>query len=787
MVKTFESTLGGRTLHIETGKVAQQANGSVVLTFGETVLLATATTTIAPREGIDFFPLTIDYEERLYAIGKIPGSFFRREGRPSTPAILAARLTDRPLRPLFPKGYRNDVQVIITILSADQETNPDTLGTIAASAALTISDIPFEGPVSSVRIGRVAGEYIVNPTFSQLDHSDLDLVVASTRDAVVMVEAGAKQVSEDTVLEAISIAHEANQALITLQDEMRATVGKPKRTVIAKTVEPAIIDAVAAAVQDRLAELIAVAKDERSEMLYEIRAELAARFQGQFEPKDVNAALDEVMKAAVRRTILEEGRRPDGRTPDEIRPISCEVGVLPRTHGTGLFTRGQTQCLTIATLGSIGEVQRLDTLSPEETKRYMHHYNFPPFSVGEVRRIGSPGRREIGHGAIGERALEPMIPSEDEFPYALRVVSEILSSNGSTSMAAVCGSTLALMDAGVPLKAPVAGVAMGLVTGEGDRFTVLTDIAGLEDAMGDMDFKVAGTKDGITAIQMDIKIKGITPAVMQAALTQAKQARLFILGKMAEAIAAPRAELSRYAPRMYRMQIPVEKIGAVIGPGGRMIRSIIEETKATIDIEDDGTVFVGATNEESARKAMAIIEGLTKEVERGQIYTGKVVRILPFGAFVEILPGKDGMVHISELADYRVNSVEDVVKLGDEIMVMVTEIDDRGRINLSRRALLEEDGAAPEEADGEPRPEREPRPVYGGGSRPGPAGYGGRREGGPPRREGGNGRPGGFGGRREGGFGGGGSRPGPGGPPRREGGAGGPPRRPGGFGGGARR
>jgi polyribonucleotide nucleotidyltransferase len=416
----------------------------------------------------------------------------------------------------------------------------------------------------------------------------------------------------------------------------------------------------------------------------------------------------------------------------------------------------------------------------------MHHYNFPPFSVGEVRRIGSPGRREIGHGAIGERALEPMIPSEDEFPYALRVVSEVLSSNGSTSMAAVCGSTLALMDAGVPLKAPVAGVAMGLVTGEGDRFTVLTDIAGLEDAMGDMDFKVAGTRDGITAIQMDIKIQGITPAVMQTALSRAKEARLFILGKMAEAIVAPRTELSQYAPRMYRMQIPVEKIGAVIGPGGRMIRSIIEETKATIDIEDDGAVFVGASNEENARKAMSIIEGLTKEVERGQIYTGKVVRILPFGAFVEILPGKDGMVHISELADYRVNSVEDVVKLGDEIMVMVTEIDDRGRINLSRRALLEDDGAGADDEAGEPRPEREPRPVYGGGSRPGPAGYGGRRDVGPPRRDGGNGRPGGYGGRREGGYGGG-SRPGPGGPPRREGGAGGPPRRPGGFGGGARR
>ncbi|MGD9890781.1 MAG: polyribonucleotide nucleotidyltransferase [Dehalococcoidia bacterium] len=768
MVTTLNTTLGGRNLSIETGKVAQQAGGAVVVRYGDTVVLATATASVAPREGTDFFPLTIDYEERLYAIGKIPGNFFRREGRPSTGAILAARLTDRPLRPLFPKGYRNDVQVIITILSADQETDPDTIGTIAASAALTISDIPFDGPVSSVRIGFIDGGYVVNPTFAQLEKSDLDLVVASTRDAVVMVEAGAKQLSEEVVLEAIGIAHDANQSMIALQDELREQAGMPKREAELKKLDPAIRDAVAEAVADRLDELVVVAKDERSEFLYQIRQDLVARLGEQYDAKDIYAALEDVMKGAVRSAILENKKRPDGRSPVEIRPISAEVGVLPRTHGTGLFTRGQTQVLTIATLGSVGDVQRLDTLAPEATKRYMHHYNFPPFSVGEVRRIGSPGRREIGHGALAERALEPMIPPVEEFPYTIRLVSDVLSSNGSSSMASVCGSTLALMDAGVPIQAPVAGVAMGLIMGDDGRFEVLTDIAGLEDSMGDMDFKVAGTEKGITAIQMDIKIKGITPEVMQTALRQAHDGRIFILGKMAEAITTPRTELSKYAPRMYRLQIPVEKIGAVIGPGGRMIRSIIEDTKASIDIEDDGSVFIGAANEEGARKAITIIEGLTKELEPGQIYTGKVVRILPFGAFVEVLPGKDAMVHISELAEHRVNTVEDVVKLGDEIMVVITEIDDRGRVNASRRALLEDVADREAGEDGEPVAPREPRSTFSrGGS------YGGGRGG----QRGGNGRPPG-GPRREGSFGG--NRGGPGGP-RRDSGPGGPPRRPGGF------
>ncbi|MGH2601354.1 MAG: polyribonucleotide nucleotidyltransferase, partial [Dehalococcoidia bacterium] len=624
-VTTLETTLGGRTLSIETGKVALQANGSVVIRFGDTVVLATATASVGPREGIDFFPLTIDYEERLYAIGKIPGSFFRREGRPSTQAILAARLTDRSLRPLFPKGFRNDIQIIITILSADQEADPDTIGTIAASAALTISDIPFDGPVSSVRIGYVDGEFVVNPTFAQLDESDLDLVVASTRDAVVMVEAGAKQMSEEIVLEALGIAHSANQAVIQLQDELRAAVGRPKREVELKKLDPAVKDAVAAAVADRLEELVAVAKDERSEMLHELRHDLVRRFGEQYDHKDIHAALDDVMKAAVRRGILEEQRRPDGRNPSEIRPISAEVGVLPRTHGTGLFTRGQTQVLTIATLGSGLDVQRLDTLAPEATKRYMHHYNFPPFSVGEVRRIGSPGRREIGHGALAERALEPMVPPVEEFPYTIRLVSEVLGSNGSSSMASVCGSTLALMDAGVPIAAPVAGVAMGLVMGDDGRFEVLTDIAGVEDAMGDMDFKVAGTEQGITAIQMDIKIKGLTPEVMETALERAREGRLFILGKLAEAISAPRTELSKYAPRLYRIQIPVDKIGAVIGPGGRMIRSIEEETKAKLEIQEDGTIIITSASADGASRAISMVEGLTKEVEPGQVYTGRVV------------------------------------------------------------------------------------------------------------------------------------------------------------------
>jgi polyribonucleotide nucleotidyltransferase len=738
MSQVHQRTIGDRTLSMEVGKLALQADGAVTVRFGDTVILVTACASAEPREGIDFLPLTIDYEERLYAAGKIPGSFFRREGRPSTEAVLAGRLTDRPLRPLFPKGYRNDVQVVITVLSADQENDPDILATLGASTALCMSEIPFTEPVSSVRVGYIDGQYVVNPTFTQLQNSQLDLVVASTRDAVMMVEAGAQGVSEDVALEAIRFAHEANQEIIALEQEIIAEHGQPKKTFTRDEPGAEMRQAVSRFAEDRINEIIAtLEKDERESAIAERRQELLERLGETYQPELLLAALDEEIKREVRTRILRDGVRPDGRSLAEIRLITCEVGILPRTHGSGLFTRGQTQVLTIATLGSTREEQRLDTLSPEDTKRFLHHYNFPPFSVGEVRRMGSPSRRDLGHGALSERAIEPVIPNEEEFPYTIRLVSEVLSSNGSTSMASVCGSTLSLMDAGVPIKAPVAGIAMGLVMGEDGNYKVLTDIAGIEDALGDMDFKVAGTADGITALQMDIKVKGISLEVMKEALAQAREARLYVLEKMRETISESRGELSRYAPRMYRIQIPAEKIGTVIGPGGRVIRSIIEETKCTIDVEDDGTVNVGSTSEEMANRAIDIIKGLTKDVEVGTIYTGKVTRLLNFGAFVEIMPGKEGLVHISELADYRVPSVEDVVQVGDEIMVMVTEIDAMGRINLSRRAVLEG-------SSGPPKPVEAGAPSGGGGA-PQRRGGGGYRNGPPPgARRRGNGRPGGF-------------------------------------------
>jgi polyribonucleotide nucleotidyltransferase len=735
--RRFERLLGGKPFIIETGKLAGQANGAVTVRYGDTVALVTATMSPSPREGIDFFPLTVDYEERLYAAGKIPGSFFRREGRPSTEGVLAARLTDRPIRPLFPKGFRNDVQIIITVLSVDREHDPDVLGTVGASAALSISNIPFDGPVAAVRVGYVDGQYVVNPTFSQLKESSLDLVVAGTRDAIMMVEAGAKEVPEDLMLGAIEFGQQQNQLLIDLQDEMIREIGQPKLEFAAPRVRPEVRDEVAAAMEGRLEEILAAVKEERQTGLDQRREELKERFADIFGAEEISMALDEVVKQTVRQSILERGVRPDGRGPTDIRPISCEVGLLPRTHGSGLFTRGQTQVLNIATLGSIGEEQRLDTLSPEETKRFLHHYNFPPYSVGEARPIRAPGRREIGHGALAERALEPVVPPEEEFPYTIRLVSEVLSSNGSTSMASVCAGTLSLMDAGVPIKAPVAGIAMGLVMGEDGSYRVLTDIAGLEDALGDMDFKVAGTAAGITALQMDIKIKGITIDIMDQALRQAREARLFILDKIRETIPEPRRDLSQYAPRMFRIQIPPDKIGSVIGPGGRVIRSIIDETKCTIDIEDDGSVYIGSPDAAMAQKAIEIIEGLTRDVEVGQIYTGRITRIMSFGAFAEILPGKEGLIHISELADYRVPSVEDVVKVGDEVMVMVTEIDSLGRINLSRRAVLEgaEPGKVPERALEAGRERREGPPHRGGTGERGPRGGNGRR-GGPERRNG---------------------------------------------------
>jgi len=739
MLRVYERTIGGRVLTMETGKLAGQADGAVLVRYGDTVVLVTACATEQPREGIDFFPLTIDYEERLYAAGKIPGSFFRREGRPTTEAVLAARLTDRPLRPLFPKGFRNDVQIVVTVLSADQENSPDVLGTIGASTAVCISSIPFGGPVSAVHVGYVEGEYVVMPTFSQLKDSEIDLTVSSTGEAVMMVEAGATGVSEELILGAIRAGHEANQEIVALQNEIIRDVGKEKTPVTKPELGEAVRNEVAKFLEGKLEEIVAaVNREERDRSLGERREELLERLGETYAAEQILAAFDERVKMQIRGSILEKGVRPDGRGLKEIRPISAEVGILPRTHGSGLFTRGQTQALTIATLGSASEEQRLDTLSPEDTKRFLHHYNFPPFSVGEVRRMGSPSRRDIGHGALAERAIEPVIPAEDEFPYTIRLVTEVLSSNGSTSMASVCGSTLALMDAGVPIKGPVAGIAMGLIKGDDGNYKILTDIAGLEDAMGDMDFKVAGTAGGITALQMDIKVKGITPEIMGEALEQAREARLEILGKMHETIAESRQELSRYAPRMYRIKIPQAKIGTVIGPGGRVIRSIIEETKCTIDVEDDGTVFIGSISEEAANRAMEIIQGLTKEVEVGQIFTGKVTRITNFGAFVELTPGgKEGLVRISELADYRVPSVEDVVKLGDEIMVQVIEIDSMGRVNLSRRAVLE--GATEGEAPQPPPPPTERMPVGGpaggpAGGRRRPGGYGSEQR--PPRRPG---------------------------------------------------
>ena len=751
-VRTFSREIGGKTLTIEHGRVANLAGGAVMLRYGDTVVLCTATMARHPRPGMDFFPLTIDFEEKMYAAGRIPGSFFRREGRPSSEAILSARLTDRPLRPLFPKGMRNEVQVVITVMAVDKENDPDVLGTVGASTALSISDIPFAGPVSSVRVGYVDGQYVVNPTFAQLDESLIDIVVAGTKNAIMMVEAGANEAPEEIILGAMEFAQQQNQILIELQEEIIAALRPVKwefvPAVLPEDLKKLVFDDLAGNVE----EFLALAKDERQGALDEHKARLVEKFGAEYTEKAVGEALDAFVKKTVRESILQNDRRPDGRDHKTIRPITCEVGVLPRVHGTGLFTRGQTQVLSVTTLGGVGDAQRLDTLSPVDSKRFLHHYNFPPYSVGETGRMGASGRREIGHGALAERAVSPVLPGIEDFPYTLRIVSEVLSSNGSTSMASVCGSILSLMDAGVPITTPVAGVAMGLIMGEGGNYRVLTDIAGLEDAMGDMDFKVAGTKEGITALQMDIKIQGIPMTVLRDAVAQARDGRLFILGKMAEAIAEPRKEMSPYAPRMYRLQIDPQKIGTVIGPGGRVIRSIIEETGCTVDIEDDGSVFIGATNEESARKAIDIIEGMTKDVEVGQIYTGRVTRLMNFGCFVEIAPGKEGLVHISELADFRVPSVEDVVSPGDEVMVMVTEIDSMGRVNLSRRAVLagETDAAAVvarQKAERESRPERGgDRGGRGGGDRGGRGGGGGGGYGGP--RRGGGGGGGGYGGPR---------------------------------------
>ena len=696
MPTKHEIEVAGRTLSIETGWLAQQAHGSAVVRYGDTVVLVTAVMG-GVREGMDFFPLTIEYEERLYAVGRIPGSFFRREGRPTTEATLAARLTDRPLRPRFPKGMRNEVQVISTILSVDHVNQPDILTIIGASAALSVSQIPFDGPVGATRMGYIDEAFVVNPTFEELSRSKLDLSIAGSRDAIIMIEAGANEVTEEIVLEALRLGQENNVRVIEMQDRIVAEVGLPKVEVkSAQGADPGLMAKVEAIAKARLESVVdrGEGRGERNPAIKDVEAEAVATLGEEYGASTVAKAFDDVLKKVIRSKILYERKRPDGRALNEVRPLSSQVGLLPRTHGSALFQRGETQILTVATLGPLTLEQKLDGLSPEDTKRYIHHYNFPPFSTGEARRMGT-GRREIGHGALAERALFPVIPDETDFPYAFRVVSEALGSNGSTSMGSVCGSTLSLMDAGVPIKAPVSGVAMGLMTDDDGNFQVLTDIQGVEDFMGDMDFKVAGTAAGITAVQMDIKASGISMEVFRTALAQAREGRLFILDHMLETLNAPRAELNANAPRMTRISIPVDKIGAVIGPGGKTIRSIIEATGASIDVGNDGSVTVGATDAAAADEAIRMIEGLTKEVEIGQRYTGKVTRLMNFGAFVEILPGKDGLVHISELDVTRVASVEDVVKVGDVVEVMVTEVDRMGRVNLSRRAVLE--GASSED------------------------------------------------------------------------------------------
>jgi polyribonucleotide nucleotidyltransferase len=652
----------------------------------------TATATKKPREGVDFLPLTVDYEERLYAVGKIPGGFIKREGKPSEKAILSARVIDRPLRPLFPKGFRNDVQVIATILSVDQDNTPDIVAINGASTALCISDIPFDGPVGAVSVGLVDGKFVINPTVAESERSRLRLVVAGTKDAVLMVEAGANEVTEEEMLNAILFGHEEIKKIVEFQEEIIAKIGKPKMEVIINEVDEELEKAVREFATPEILKAIRIYdKQEREAFIEKINEDTLLHFQDMFPEKEKEIAdvLYNILKEEVRKMITYEGIRPDGRTSTQIRPISCEVGILPRTHGSGLFTRGQTQVLTVATLGALGDVQILDDLGIEESKRYMHHYNFPPYSTGETRVLRGPGRREIGHGALAERALEPMIPSEEEFPYTIRLVSEVLSSNGSTSMASVCGSTLALMDAGVPIKAPVAGVAMGLIKHD-DKITILTDIQGMEDFLGDMDFKVAGTAKGITAIQMDIKIKGIDEEILRRALAQAREGRLFILDKMLSVISEPRKELSPYAPRIFTITIDPDKIRDVIGPGGKTINKIIADTGVKIDIEDDGRIYIAAPDEPAGKKAIDIVQKLTQDVEVGKIYLGKVLRITNFGAFVEILPGKEGLIHISKLSKDRVKRVEDVVKIGDEILVKVTDIDKQGRINLSHKDVLYE-------------------------------------------------------------------------------------------------
>ena len=700
MFKQYEMELGGRKLVLEFGKYAEQANGSTFVRYGDTVLLVTATASDKPRDGIDFFPLSVDFEEKLYSVGKIPGGFIKREGRPSEKAILTSRLIDRPLRPLFPKGMRNDVQVVAVAMSVDTNNAPEIPAMIGSSAALCVSDIPFAGPTGAVNIGLIDGEFIVNPNDEQRAVSEMALTVAGTKDAVMMVEAGAKEVSEEVMLKAILFAHEEIKKIVAFIEGIQAEIGKPKREFPLYLPGEDVKSAVREFAMDKVRWMFETFdRTERNAREEQVKQEVEEHFAEQFEGRmaEVGDALYGLQKEVMRRHIIDEGVRPDGRKLTEVRPIWCETGILPRPHGSAVFTRGQTQVLTTVTLGAMGDVQILDGISPEDSKRYMHHYNFPPYSTGEAKPLRSPGRREIGHGALAERALEPMIPSEEEFPYALRLVSEVMSSNGSTSQASVCGSTLALMDAGVPIKRPVAGVAMGLIkdvenTG---KVAVLTDIQGLEDFLGDMDFKVAGTHKGITAIQMDIKIKGIDEPILRQALAQAYDGRMHILGKMLETLPAPRPHLSKYAPKIIRFTINPDKIREVIGPGGKMINKIIAETGVKIDIEDDGRVYIATPDEAAAAKARSLIEGIAKDLQVGDIVTGPVVRIMSFGAFIEYAPGKDGMIHISKLANERVEKVEDVVNIGDVLECRVAEIDSQGRINLVRNDIVYDNEAMP--------------------------------------------------------------------------------------------
>lgn len=692
MEKSFRMELAGRSLIVETGKMAKQASGAVLVRYGETVVLVTSTASKEAREGMDFFPLTVDYEEKMYAVGKMPGGFLRREGRPGNSAILNARLIDRPIRPLFDKRCRNDIHVMATVLSVDYDNAPELCGMLGASASLGISDIPWDGPIAGVRVGRVDGKFVINPTQEQLKVSTLNITVAGSETAILMVEGGAQEAPEEDVLDAIMFGHETIKELVAFQKKIIEEVGKPKRTLIFPEIPEEIKTAIYAYAERPLKEAIFNPdKLTREAHMEEVRKEAEAHFKEIYPENgsDIAECLNHLTKEIVRHMISVDKIRPDGRALDEIRPISCEVGLLPRVHGSALFTRGQTQALTITTLAPMSETQIIDDLTQETEKRYIHQYNFPSYSVGETKISRGPGRREIGHGALAERALIPVIPTVEEFPYAIRVVSEILESNGSSSQASVCGSTMSLMNAGVPIKAPVAGIAMGLVN-EGEHFTVLTDIQGMEDALGDMDFKVAGTAKGITAIQMDIKIHGLSREILLAALQQAQKGRMFILGKMAECIDKPAEHLSPYAPKIITLTIPVDRIRDVIGSGGKIINKIISETGVKMDVEEDGHVYIATPDEEAAQRAKKWVEELTHEVQVGETYLGKVTRLMKFGVFVEILPGKEGMVHVSQLATRRVEKPEDVVHEGDEIMVKVTEIDDKGRINLSRKALLQE-------------------------------------------------------------------------------------------------